>query len=202
MEHQFQARTFNIKTFYRYLEDAIKDFGRLRTAVKSNRVSAGFRERIMLAVTRVNGCRYCSYFHASLALKSGMAEEDIQQLLNGGLGHIAPEESVALLFAELYADLGARPDPEAWQRLVDTYGPETAWDILAYIRAIMVGNVYGISFDALQRRFSGQADPNNTIWQELGIAFGVVVFVPLVAIKRLFVGNTRFSDGHFGRASL
>jgi hypothetical protein len=26
-----------------------------------------FRERLMLAVTVVNGCRYCSYFHARQA---------------------------------------------------------------------------------------------------------------------------------------
>ncbi len=186
MDTQFKTRTFTIKTFYRYLDDAISNFGKLRAAGKSKRVSKGFQERIMLAVTQVNGCRYCSYLHTSMALEEGMAEEDIQSMLNGEFDNVPQEESVALFFAEHYAESMGKPDPEAWQRVVDTYGPDIAEDILAYIRAIMVGNVHGISFDVLQQRFKGNPDPNNTVWQELGIALGIVVFIPVIVIKNLF----------------
>jgi hypothetical protein len=99
---------------------------------------------------------------------------------------VPQEESVALIFAEHYAESMGKPDPEAWQRVVDTYGPDIAEDILAYIRAIMVGNVHGISFDVLQQRFKGNPDSNNTVWQELGIALGIVVFIPVIVIKNLF----------------
>ncbi len=186
MDTQFKPRTFTIKTFYRYLDDIISNFGKLRAAGKSKRVSKGFQERIMLAVTQVNGCRYCSYLHTSMALEEGMAEEDIQSMLNGEFDNVPQEESVALFFAEHYAESMGKPDPEAWQRVVDTYGPDIAEDILAYIRAIMVGNVHGISFDVLQQRFKGNPDPNNTVWQELGIALGIVVFIPVILIKNLF----------------
>jgi len=39
----------------------------------------------MLAVTAANGCRYCSYFHARQALKNGVGQEEIDQLLTGDI---------------------------------------------------------------------------------------------------------------------
>ena len=33
-----------------------------------------FRERLFLAVTQVNGCRYCSYYHARQALLIGVSD--------------------------------------------------------------------------------------------------------------------------------
>ena len=53
----------------------------------------------MLAVTSVNGCRYCSYFHTSLALKEGMSADEIQHLLGGEFADAPAAEAVALLFA-------------------------------------------------------------------------------------------------------
>lgn len=35
----------------------------------------------MLAVTQVNGCRYCSYVHARMALQAGLSEQEIRTVL-------------------------------------------------------------------------------------------------------------------------
>ena len=45
--------------------------------------SPAFRERLMLAVTAVYGCRYCSYLHAKRGLKSGVDDEEATALLAG-----------------------------------------------------------------------------------------------------------------------
>ncbi len=53
-------------------------------------ISPAFRERLMLAVTEVNGCRYCSYYHAREALKSGISGAELAALLAGQIPPDAP----------------------------------------------------------------------------------------------------------------
>jgi AhpD family alkylhydroperoxidase len=44
---------------------------------KSKLVDNDFLKRLQLAVTEVNGCPACSYFHAKMALQQGMSGEEI-----------------------------------------------------------------------------------------------------------------------------
>lgn len=143
----FHKRTFKLRSFAQNLGEIFVHLGDLKDAVKSRRIDRAFGEKIMLAVTQVNDCRYCSYFHTRQALKAGVSEEQVRQLLAGELGEFPPGQVVALAFAQHYAEQGGRPDPQAWQKLVDCYGPAGARDILAYIRMITFGNLLGNTFD-------------------------------------------------------
>jgi AhpD family alkylhydroperoxidase len=53
----------------------------MREMMRSKRVERSFMEKIMLVITQVNGCRYCSYFHTQMALTSGVSETEIEQLV-------------------------------------------------------------------------------------------------------------------------
>ncbi len=113
-------------------------------------LSPAFRERLMLAVTAVNACRYCSYFHAGEALRSGVPAEQLAALLAGEIPADAPpEERVALLYAQHWAESNAQPDPQAALRLVETYGAEQAEAINLALRMIRMGNLLGNSGDAV-----------------------------------------------------
>ena len=50
----------------------------LRKNRKIKTVDEAFIERIMLAVTEVNGCAVCSYAHTKMALESGFSIEEIE----------------------------------------------------------------------------------------------------------------------------
>jgi len=41
-------------------------------------ISPSFRERLMLVVTEVHDCRYCSYFHSRHALAGGVSEAELR----------------------------------------------------------------------------------------------------------------------------
>jgi len=183
---QSEKRSDSVQTFYGYLEDVIANFGDMRAVIKRDHVSKGFSERIMLAVTQVNGCRYCSYYHTKKALETGMSNEEIESLLNGELGAVPQEELVALMFAQHYAESKAHPDPAATQQLLKTYGKDTSRDILANIRTIMIGNVYGNAFDLFQQRLKGKPAAGSTMGREAGIVFGTIAFIPLLAVQKLF----------------
>ena len=181
----FYKRVYGIKDFYSILEEAVNSFTILRKARKKNILSKQFQERIMLAVTEVNGCEMCSYYHTKEALKSGMSEKDIQNMLQGELVEIPEEESIAIFFAQHYAESSANPDAEAWQRVVEFYGEEKAEMILAYIKVIMMGNVYGLAAGSFLNRFKGvQVNKRSSIGLELSILLSVIIFFPVLFIKK------------------
>jgi len=97
---KYMKRLHSVAEFRRLLSDAINNLGDLRDARQSG-VSKEFRERIMLAVTEVNGCRYCSYFHSKQALEAGMTAAEVKQLANGDLDDVPPDQLPAVLFAPM-----------------------------------------------------------------------------------------------------
>ena len=115
--------------------------------VKQNRLSPAFRERLMLAVTAVNGCRYCSHVHAREALLAGVSEREVEALLSGVVDDCPSEEEAVVFYAQHWAETDANPDPEARQKLAEAYGDDTAGDIELVLRMIRVGNLTGNTWD-------------------------------------------------------
>lgn len=74
-------------------------------------------ERVMLAVTEVNGCPACSWAHTRMALREGMIGEEISSMLSGSGEFVPPAEASGVLFAQHYADSRGHPDPETYDAL-------------------------------------------------------------------------------------
>jgi AhpD family alkylhydroperoxidase len=128
-----------------------------RAAVRSLRqvISPSFRERLMLIVTEVHGCRYCSYFHSRQALAGGVSEAELRELLAGTISQDAPAvELPALLYARHWAESDAQPDARSKQQMRDVYGADRAEAIEVVLRLIRVGNLTGNTFDYLLSRLT------------------------------------------------
>jgi len=132
----------------------LRNRAELKQAMRGDLVSFAFRERLMLAVTAVNDCRYYSYFHAKEALKADLPEAEIRHMQDGIVDQAPAEELPALLYAQHWAESNARPDPAARQKLVDTYGPEKAEAIETILRMIRTGNLLGNTADYILFRLS------------------------------------------------
>ncbi len=178
----FSKRIYTPRPLLRDFQNILAHFHEFRLAVRSQRISKAFGEKIMLAVTAVNGCRYCSYGHARAALASGVSQEEVNLLLGGEIGHVSPDEAPALFFAQHYAESGDYPDPEMVQKLVETYGQEKARDILAHIRMITFGNLSGNTFDALLSRLRGRPAEGSSLGSELATLALLVLGTPLLAL--------------------
>ncbi len=117
------------RRYYRRLSDFRRDLGVLiqeRRQIKTLRSGAlidrAFQERLMLAVTEVNGCRYCAYAHAKMALSAGLTQADVDALAGGSLERSPPEQVPALLYAQHWAETDTKPDPVVRQRIIEPYG--------------------------------------------------------------------------------
>ena len=152
---KFSKRTYNnLEEFLSDILFPFKNRRKLRGVMSGSLISPAFRERLMLAVTAVNGCRYCSYFHTGEALKSGLSQEEISRLLSGESGACPPEEAPAVIYAQHWAESNVHPDPVALQKLQEIYGPEKADAIQIILRMIRIGNLSGNSWDYLLYRLS------------------------------------------------
>jgi len=145
----FDKRFHTPRSFFRDLRELVARRSEIRETARSDRVSRAFAEKIMMAVTAVNGCRYCARFHSRLALREGVPPDEIAKILSLELGDFPAEEAVALAFAQHWAETEGQPDPEAERRFRETYGPQVSADILNWMRMINMGNLLGNSWDAL-----------------------------------------------------
>ena len=152
---------------------------------RSGLIDKAFSERIMLAVTQVNGCRLCSYAHTKMALKAGMDSSEIHTLLGGDYQGIPEDQLVAILFAQHFAETMGNPDADAVRRLVETYGRDRAAAILGVIRIIMVGNVYGNTMVSLHQRMKGKPVRESKFFRELIIIIGIIPLIPYLLVKKL-----------------
>ena len=183
----FQKRIFNINSFWNAANAAFQTIFNLKKQDGESSIDSMFSERIMLAVTQVNGCRYCSFGHTQAALKSGVPIEEIRGLLSGDLNSAPDEEIPALLFAQHYAETAGHPDPKAWEKIVRTYGENNALKILANIRMITIGNLMGNTFDSFLFRITGRpAHPESNFFQELGVLLGTFFIIPAAMIRQKF----------------
>ena len=189
--HQFMKRLYPTKVVYRFLREMLSSMSDMRAGRKTGLISREFSERIMLAVTEVNGCRYCSYFHTQVALKAGMNADEINATLAGDFGNTPAEELPALLFAQHYAEQAGRPDPETVEKLMAAYGETRGRAIIANIRAIMIGNASGNAFDALRFRLKGRPSGQTSLGDELMTVFGLPLMVPIAAVHNLVTSEKK-----------
>jgi len=182
----FNKRIYTIPLFTADVKNIFDHMDALRNAARGGRVNHAFAEKIMMVVTSVNGCRYCSYGHSRAALAAGIPEAELQKLMLLDLGTFPENEVVALTFAQHYAESCCNPDPAAWQRVTSYYGEETANDMLTYMRMITFGNLLGNTFDALLSRFRGNPATGSSLWSELGVLLGAIWMPPSRLFLRLF----------------
>jgi AhpD family alkylhydroperoxidase len=133
----------------------LKGHTMLKRAQQGDLISVSFRERLMLVVTEVNGCRYCSYHHTKQALLAGISPEELNQLLSGHLPDGCPADEIqALLYAQHWAEQNAQPDPQLTAQLGAVYGQEKAAVINLLLRMIRVGNLLGNTGDYIIHQLS------------------------------------------------
>jgi AhpD family alkylhydroperoxidase len=151
----FKRRTYsNLGEFLTDFRMIMARRKEIRTLMGEDVISPAFRERLMLAVTAVYGCRYCSFAHAREALSRGVSQEEIEALGECFFEGSPPEEISALLYAQHWAEANGEPDAHARGRIVERYGEQTVEAMELALRMIRMGNLSGNTWDYFLHRFS------------------------------------------------
>ncbi len=184
-------RIYGARITIKLMRDFLISIGDLRRAEKDGDIDKKFVKRIMLAVTHVNGCALCSWFHTREALKIGMPQDEIARLLDGELRDTPRDEAAALVFAQHYADTLGAVDADAWRRIVAAYGVRKARGIRAAICMIMAGNAQGNIWGAFASRLKGKPQTGSSLGKELGVLVCDIFAVPFMLIWAAFAGLMR-----------
>lgn len=183
----FDKRIFNFTTF-------IQDFVYLiircpciiKTVFFSKEINKIFREKIMTIVTAVNGCTYCSWFHAKVAVSSGMSEEEVKKMMNLQFNtDTNKKELIALLYVQHYSETNRNVDKEMENKLIETYGKKTAKQIKLIIRLMFFTNLQGNTFDAFISRLKGiPAKNSNVLFEFIFFLINAPLILPVIPLKK------------------
>lgn len=190
-----EKRKFRLLEHLPIIVRAARSFLYLRLFKKKNGMNFKFKERIMLAVTEVNGCQMCSYVHTKLALSAGLSMDDIQELLSGELVGVPKEESLGVLFAKDYAFNKEKIDMDFYQKLVDSYDVRKARAILGVVEMITMTNAMGLALGYLKRTLTFKHVKGSNILNEVLIPLSTMVLFPLSLL--LFLPYIPFYSARF-----
>lgn len=184
-------RVFSLKEQLNNIYYGAKGFVILKTSKKMRYMNKKFKERIMLAITEVNGCEMCSYMHTKIALSSGMSAKNIKDILDGDTSNIPLDEAVAVMFAQDFASSKEVPSFESVSRLIEEYGTEKADKIVAACNVITMTNGMGTSLDYLYSRVRFKRDKKSNIIIELFNPLLTMLLFPLLTVLffiKAFIG--------------
>ena len=148
-------RTLTLGHLFRTVANVVVSGPILVRALIRPKTSAALREKVVLAVSSITDCRYCQWGHTHWALANDVSLEEINEILGHDLESLQarnPAEAAAILFARHYAENLHQIDPASLENLRRYYTDTQVAEILAYVRAITLGNLAGNTLDAVLAR--------------------------------------------------
>lgn len=182
---EFTKRIFNAEEFFGDLFSLGLKAPVLLRAVFAGTVSGALREKVMLSVTGVNDCRYCTFVHSNLARLLGVTDEQVKDILrHETVIEIPKEERAAIEFAQHYAQTKKSPDADKVDALFKAYGEKKAREIILYLDSIYFSNLSGNTFDAFLSRLHGEKAEESKLCFELFLA---VILAPILLPQTLII---------------
>jgi AhpD family alkylhydroperoxidase len=152
----FDRRFYSsLKEFWRDLGHMLSNRNQIKSAMRDTRIDPAFRERLMMAVTEVNGCRYCRSFHIGQAREAGISLEEINIYLLGTIPEDIPEDQkLAVCYAQHWAENDQQADKDYQQQVREWYGEDSFQSISMILRMIWMGNLLGNTWDYFLHKIS------------------------------------------------
>ncbi|GAB1470532.1 hypothetical protein MASR2M66_14100 [Chloroflexota bacterium] len=186
MNKNFEKKIFTAKIFIKDIGFLISKTPQIASAIRNKEISMVFIEKIMTVVTAVNGCTYCTWYHAKKAVESGISDDEIKNMLNLQFQAKASDfELMALLYAQHYAETNRKPDGEMTAKLFHYYGDKTANQVILVIRMIFFGNLLGNTWDAVLSRLKGNPAKNsNVLFEFIFFLLTFYIMIPAMFLSK------------------
>ena len=166
----FHRRTADPSVLVPWLAELARNVpGLVRSYLPGGPLDPRSREQVILAVTEVNGCRYCAWIHGSWADYLG------------GLDDPADALEALLTYARASAEAG---HPLSTDSLADAIPPEVLASLRATVAQIEVANLVGNTVDGLLARATRRRplDPMRAAGELATVALALPIAVPMLAV--------------------
>jgi AhpD family alkylhydroperoxidase len=121
------------------------------------------RERVMVAVSRVNSCGGCTFVHERLASRAGVSSEDLEAIGLGDLGDLDDRSRAAVAYATALAETRFRgPIPaDLAASAADHLSPDELVAVDAVARGMAFANLSSNTAEELVDRLRSAATTGN-----------------------------------------
>jgi AhpD family alkylhydroperoxidase len=189
----FRKRIYRLSEFASGLHGILSSRREVSAIWFHGRMDPAFREKIMVAVAEVNGCRFCSFAHREWALDEGVSEAELAQLEGMRPGDFDRRTWLAVTYARSLAaeDFGS-VDPSLVRELAENFSEEEQGDIEVVARAMAVANRSANTLDALSARRNGNPAEGSRLLDELVISAFTVLMIIAVAPRLMRYRKTSF----------
>jgi AhpD family alkylhydroperoxidase len=118
-------------------------------------VDPKLRERVMVAVSRVNSCRGCTFVHERMASRAGVSRDDLEAIGLGDLGGLDDRNRAAVAYAAALAETRFRGPipPDLAASAAHHLTPDEMAAVDAVGRAMALANLSANTAEQIVDRF-------------------------------------------------
>jgi AhpD family alkylhydroperoxidase len=205
----FRKRTMTAGQFVRSAGSLATEAGTIYRIWARHEVDPGFREELMLAVSKLNDCRFCTWGHHEWAQMNGISNEELARLEQLDPTGFDRRKWLAITYVRALVQQDfRRVQPELRRAMQHKYSPREIREIELIAKVMDIGNRGANTFDAMLSRLGGVPAADSRIIDEfilsglfLAIAPAVVFFLsraskrPFLEMARSLLADTRQRDG-------
>jgi AhpD family alkylhydroperoxidase len=210
----FKKRTISAPQMVRSLAALAPELGMMYRVWIREEFDPGFREELMLVVSKLNDCRFCSWGHHEWAQISGVSDEELAQLEQLDPKGFDRRKWVAISYVRaLVKEDFRRVQPALRRAMQHKYSPREIRQVELIARVMDLGNRGGNSFDAMRSRLRGVPAADSRVVDEvilssvfLVVAPAVLLYLsrasnrPFLELARSLIDYTRHPDGQAAAA--
>jgi AhpD family alkylhydroperoxidase len=155
----------------------------------------GFREELMLAVAKLNDCRYCSWGHHEWAHAAGVSEEELAHLENMDPEFFDRRKWVAVSYVRAFVSgrFGAVPR-ELRKEMRENYSAHEIKEIELVVRIMDLGNRSANTWDAMLSRLRGNPANDSHIVDEAVLSSAFLMVAPIAIAYLAHASNRSFRE--------
>ena len=194
----YRKRTMTTREFVNSMYSLVPEAHTIYQIWGKHELDAGFREELMLAVAKLNDCRYCSWGHHEWAHVSGIPEEELAHIENMDPAGFDRSKWVAISYVRAFvlAEDG-RVDPQLLSELQLHHTAREIKEIEIVATVMDISNRGANTWDAMLSRLNGNPATDSHLLDELVLSSVFWTAAPIVVLylsrasKRSFIATAR-----------
>jgi AhpD family alkylhydroperoxidase len=154
---------------------------------QKHEIDAGFREELMLAVSKLNDCKYCAWGHHEWAHAAGISEDELDHIEHGDPEGINRAKWVAISYVVALVSSEYTHVPRELKREMQAnYSKHEIKEIELVAKIMDVSNRGANTWDAMLSRLNGKPAHDSHVLDEFVLSgvFWIVVPVSLLILSQ------------------
>ena len=164
----YRKRTMTAREFARTVRTLAPQASMIYRIWGKQDLDPGFREELMLAVAKLNDCRYCTWGHHEWAYLSGVPEEELARLENMEPEGFERGKWVAISYvrAIVSANFG-QVSQELRDEMAEHYSPKEIREIELVAQVMDIANRGANTWDSMLSRIKGKPANDSRLMDEI-----------------------------------